>query len=126
MTGDFSFFNHALTKLPHSSKIPQANPMRIRPYQPSDLPTLSRIDQSCFPPGIAYSREELAGYVRHRSSVTWVAEANGAIVGFIVVSRQPARIGHIITIDVLEEWRGRGVGSALMSAADQWARQAKL
>lgn len=100
--------------------------MRIRDFQPSDLLRLSEIDQACFPPGIAYSREELARFITHRSSRTWVAEENGRIVGFVVAGRQPVRVGHIITIDILEGYRRRGVGSELMSVAENWARQARL
>lgn len=100
--------------------------MRIRDFQPSDLPRLSEIDQSCFPPRIAYSREELGRFIAHRSSRTWVAEDDDRIVGFVVAGRQPVRVGHIITIDILEGYRRRGVGSELMSVAENWARKAKL
>ena len=100
--------------------------MQVRSFQLSDLPELSQIDKNCFPPGIAYTRKELAEYIQNRFSMTWVAEANGAIVGFVVVNRQPSSVAHIITIDVIERWRGRGVGAALMEAAEKWVRQAKL
>ena len=100
--------------------------MIVRRYQASDLSILSEIDRTCFPPGIAYTRKELESFIGHRSSVTWVAEAGGALAGFVVASRQPARVGHIITIDVVDAWRRRGVGSALMEAAESWARKARL
>jgi ribosomal-protein-alanine N-acetyltransferase len=100
--------------------------MRIRDFQPGDLPTLSEIDQACFPPGISYSREELAGFIAHRSARTWVAEDKGSIVGFAVANREPARVGHIITIDVLERSRRQGTGSELMKVAEDWARKARL
>lgn len=100
--------------------------MRIRDFQPSDLPRLSEIDQACFPPGIAYSREELARFIGHRSSRTWVAEDDDGVVGFVVAGRQPVCVGHIITIDILEGYRHRGVGSELMSVAEKWARKARL
>jgi [ribosomal protein S18]-alanine N-acetyltransferase len=100
--------------------------MIVRRFQPSDLPTLSQIDQSCFPPGIAYLPQELADYISHRSSKTWVAEESGKVVGFVVANRQPAGVGHIITIDVIDGWRQRGVGSALMEVAEGWARKSKL
>ncbi len=97
--------------------------MEYRAYRPGDLTTLYEIDQKCFPPGIAYSMEEMAGFVRHRGSRTWVAEEDGEIAGFLIASRQPASEGHIITIDVLEPWRRRGVGRALMEIAEKWARE---
>lgn len=112
--------------IPSESESSPDAPMRIRDFQPSDLLRLSEIDQACFPPGIAYSREELARFITHRSSRTWVAEENGRIVGFVVAGRQPVRVGHIITIDILEGYRRRGVGSELMSVAENWARQARL
>ena len=105
---------------------PSGFPMHIRDFQPSDLPTLSKIDQACFLPGISYSSEELAGYIAHRSARTWVAEENGSIVGFVVANREPARVGHIITIDVLEDSRRRGTGTELMKVAENWARKARL
>ena len=101
-------------------------PMLIRDFQPSDLPVLSKIDKACFPADVSYSKEELAGYIAHRSARTWVAEEDGSIVGFVVVTREPARIGHIITIDVMEGCRCRGVGRGLMNAAESWARKARL
>ncbi|TAM84122.1 MAG: GNAT family N-acetyltransferase [Acidobacteria bacterium] len=100
--------------------------MRIRDFQPSDLPILSKIDQACFPPGISYSREELAGYIAFRSARTWVAEEQGSIVGFLVVNREPAGVGHIITIDVVEGARRQGTGRRLMKVAEGWARKARL
>jgi ribosomal-protein-alanine N-acetyltransferase len=100
--------------------------MRIRDFQPADLPVLSKIDQTCFPPGISYSREELAGFIAHRSARTWVAENKGSIVGFLVAYREPARVGHIITIDVLEGSRRQGTGTRLMTIAEEWARKVRL
>lgn len=101
--------------------------MRIRDFQPSDLPTLSKIDQACFPSGISYSREELAGFIAHRSARTWIAEEDeDLIVGFVVASREPVRVGHIITIDVLDGYRRQGAGTELMKVAENWARKARL
>lgn len=100
--------------------------MLIRAFQPSDLPQLSQIDQTCFPPGVAYSREELAAFIAHRSSRTWVAEEDGRIIGFVVATREPARVGHIITIDVLKDSRRQGAGTELMNAAENWARKARI
>lgn len=100
--------------------------MRIRKFQPSDLPILSKIDEECFPPGISYSREELAGYISFRSAATWVAEDNGSIVGFLVANWEPGRVGHIITIDIMKHARRQGTGARLMKVAEEWASKARL
>jgi RimJ/RimL family protein N-acetyltransferase len=53
---------------------------------------------------------------------TFIAEAAGAMVGQISV--QPSGHGYAeIGMMVLREWRGRGVGSALMQAGIDWARE---
>jgi ribosomal-protein-alanine N-acetyltransferase len=95
--------------------------MRLRPFRPDDLPTLYKIDQTCFIPGISYSWEEMTSFIGHRHAQTWVAEEAGEITGFLIAHREPGKILHIITIDVLKAWRRRGVGSLLMDAAEQWA-----
>ncbi len=95
--------------------------MQLRPYRPSDLQTLHEIDHACFPPGVSYSREELAHFVARRGSRTWVAEEGEAIIGFLIANRDSKEVGHIVTIDVVEPWRRRGVGSALMETCEAWA-----
>jgi ribosomal protein S18 acetylase RimI-like enzyme len=104
---------------------------RIRPFQTADFDTLWQIDQSCFDPQLAYSRQELAFYMRRPGSFTLVAEAeannagaNGkgtspvATLGFVVAEGR-RKNGHIITIDVIAEARRSGVGSALLQAAEE-------
>jgi len=94
----------------------------IRDFQPGDFETLWRMDQECFPPGIAYSKEELKAYVRHRGAFTLVAmdSDQGKPAGFIAVHAGPA--GHVITIDVIASARRSGVGSLLLQAAEERLR----
>jgi ribosomal protein S18 acetylase RimI-like enzyme len=54
-----------------------------------------------------------------------VAEVAGAIVGQIHVDATRHGFGEI-GMAVAREWRGRGVGSALMAAAIDWARERGL
>jgi [ribosomal protein S18]-alanine N-acetyltransferase len=100
--------------------------MNLRAYKPSDLQTLFEIDRSCFPPGISYSSRELSRFINHAKSKTWIAENVGSIVGFLIASQEPKKVGHIITIDVVETGRRSGVGTALMDEAEEWGRRAGL
>jgi len=98
-------------------------PFEIRDFKPEDFETLWRIDQQCFPPGIAYSRQELKTYMRHKRSFTLVgseADAKDKIGGFLV--GYASSTGHIITIDVLAEFRRSGLGSRLLGAAEERLR----
>ena len=102
------------------------NSLGLRPFHLADLDTLTAIDQDCFPPGISYTRAELVGFTGQRNAKTWVAEARGEIVGFVVAERQLRRVAHIITIDVIKAWRRRGVGAKLMAKVENWAWQQGL
>jgi RimJ/RimL family protein N-acetyltransferase len=56
---------------------------------------------------------------------TIVAVAGGEVVGSIHVDASRHGFGEI-GMAIAREWRGRGVGSALMAAAIEWARERGL
>ena len=97
--------------------------LRIRESGLADFDRLWQIDQQCFSSGIAYSQEELAEYMGIPGSFTLAGETAeegraSRIVGFVLATRDRRGAGHIITIDVLEEARRRGLGSLLLAAAE--------
>lgn len=49
----------------------------------------------------------------------YVAMSDGEVVGFILLSMQGSFTGYIKSIAVREDWRGRGMGSALLAFAEQ-------
>jgi ribosomal-protein-alanine N-acetyltransferase len=95
----------------------------LRPYRLSDFEILYRIDQACFPRGIAYSRAELKSYLHCHGSCCLLAEVANKVAGF-VLTEQSGKLGHIVTLDVLESYRRQGVGSSLLRAAEQKAASA--
>jgi ribosomal-protein-alanine N-acetyltransferase len=110
----------------------------LRPFRRRDFDALWKIDQKCFPPGIAYSKHELSDYIQRRKSFTLVAEAvaedphlgdpedaPSGIVGFIVAEASARGIGHIITVDVVPGARRTGAGSKLLGTTEDWLRTAK-
>ena len=108
-------------------------PFRTRDFRRADFETLWRIDQACFDPQLAYSRLELAFYMRRPGAFTLVAEREGGedsgngsappqILGFIVAEARQ-KTGHIITIDVVAGARRGGVGAGLLLAAEERLQQ---
>jgi [ribosomal protein S18]-alanine N-acetyltransferase len=105
----------------------------LREFRREDFDQLWHIDQQCFAPGIAYSRLELAAYIRLRGSFTMVAESlptaaavesPSQIWGFIVAQANRRGVGHILTIDVPPANRRSGVGSRLLATAEERLRAA--
>ena len=98
--------------------------LTLRPYRPLDFERLLEIDQACFVRGIAYTAAELQHFLNLRSAIKIVGEQDGEIRGFIVADKfRPRRseqsMGQIITIDVLEDARRSGLGSRLLTAAEE-------
>jgi ribosomal protein S18 acetylase RimI-like enzyme len=114
----------------------------LRDFRRDDFDILWRIDQQCFAPRIAYSRQELAAYIRLRGAFTVVAEpvpsvrekpGNNAqatiesppkVLGFLVAQATRRGIGHILTIDVPPFGRRLGIGSKLLTTAEERLRAA--
>lgn len=109
-----------------STEHPSEATVSLRFFRPDDLEVLYQIDQECFEPGVSYSHEELAAFIVHQDSKTWVATVGKEIVGFLIANRRPRPGGHVITVDVVERWRRCGVATQLMNAAEGWGRLQKL
>ena len=109
-----------MTKLPEGS-------FSIRPAVAQDLDALATIDALCFPPGIAYPREEIAFLLLNPTVITLIAERSGTIVGLAALERrrrtpQTARYGELVTIEVLPEFRRESIGVALYQALESRMR----
>jgi [ribosomal protein S18]-alanine N-acetyltransferase len=93
-------------------------PIRIREYRADDFGTLCEIDRACYEPVIAYSRRTMRAYLNQPGADCVVAESRGHIVGFCITVRRLGE-GYIVTIDVLEEFRKKRVGTALLAEAER-------
>lgn len=101
----------------------------LRQYRPEDFDRLLEIDRACFVEGIAYDEDEMRFYISLPSATTLVAEESGTILGFIVADRLHRRrrerlMGRIITIDVVPESQQSGLGTLLISRAEEVLKQA--
>jgi len=100
---------------------------RLRDFRRADFDALWKLDQECFPRGIAYTRVELAAYMKRSGAFTVVAdrEPGQDILGFIVAEANRRRVGHIITVDVLPAARRLGIASGLLTSAEDRLRAAE-
>jgi ribosomal-protein-alanine N-acetyltransferase len=102
--------------------------MLIREARGEDFAELYALDQSCFLPGISWSKAELGYFLRYPRNFALVAEDDeGQIGGFTIAGtlrRQGALAGRLITLDVRPEMRRRRVGGALLHEAEERLRAA--
>jgi len=98
--------------------------MLLRDYRRSDFETMWELDQACFPPGIAYSRSELRGFLSLEAAETIVAETHGRVVAFVIGWRRRRDTGHVITLDVAAAVRRRGLGRQLVVELERRFRAA--
>jgi len=114
-------------RIAHSGLHTESVDFVIRDYRAADFDRLWRIDQLCFPPGIAYTQMDLTGFITRRKAITLVAELPsggefaGGIAGFAVA--QPIRkIGRILTLDIIPEARRFGLATRLMQECEKRLR----
>ena len=103
-------------------------PTTIRPYEVQDFSKLFKLDQACFPPGVAYSKWSLQYFLNLPAADCLVAEESKPfetqgkqIVGFILAEQNPP-LAHIITLDVAPRQRRAGLGTRLLSEMEKHFR----
>lgn len=93
----------------------------IRAYEARDFAALYKLDQACFPPGVAYSKWSLQYFLNLATADCLVAQEGKRVTGFILAEKNPP-LAHIITLDVAPEKRRSGLGSALLDEMEKHFR----
>lgn len=118
--------------------------MNIRTYQTADLPALRALlaEQQAFERSLdPYSSEpteatidtyfsDMLGWVPELNGAVYVAETAGMVAGFVcvlILTNNDSwttihRHAHISNVIVAAEYRGAGLGQALLAAAEAYAR----
>jgi ribosomal-protein-alanine N-acetyltransferase len=93
----------------------------IRAFRPEDLDTVALINRACLPEN--YSPSFFLEHYYENPKIFLVAEAEGKVVGYNMcriefgvsnVRTAFAKKGHVISVAVMPEYRGLGIGKALM------------
>jgi ribosomal-protein-alanine N-acetyltransferase len=90
----------------------------LRAYEPRDFSALFKLDQSCFAPGISYSRTTLRYFLELPSADCIVAEDGQHIAGFALSEENPP-LAHVITLDVAASHRRHGLGTAMLAELEK-------
>jgi len=92
--------------------------MAIEPASLRDLNALRQIEKICFPKD-AWPLLDLIGVLTYPGVIRLKAVRDRQMIGFIAGDvRRTEGVAWIATVAVLPEHRGRGIGSALLSACE--------
>jgi ribosomal protein S18 acetylase RimI-like enzyme len=105
--------------------------VHYRLYTPQDFDRLYALEEACFEIPFRFDRRYMRQLVNRSSTVTWIAEEAGEMVGFAIVESSDGRSeirAYIQTLEVSPGARCRGVGRELLqrlesSALDAGARR---
>ncbi|HEX4440351.1 MAG TPA: GNAT family N-acetyltransferase [Thermoanaerobaculia bacterium] len=88
--------------------------MIIRDFLSADLERAYQLDQSCFEPGISFTRGQIRDFVRRPGAISLVAEPAGdAPMAALAIGQVSGHRSHVITIDVAAAQRRGGLGRRL-------------
>lgn len=97
----------------------EAGDLTYRPADGADIKTMWEIDQLCFEPDLAYPEDVFYYHLLVNGDPAFVAQDKaGKIAGFVMTALEGRGTGTIVTIDIVERWRGKGVGTKLMGIAE--------
>ena len=87
----------------------------------NNLETLYQIERECFTIE-AFSKQHIAYLLENPNAVSFVAQINNAIAGFIIglIHRHDEKItGRVYTLDVAVKYRRKGVGLKLLAEIER-------
>lgn len=119
---------------------PASRPFEVRPARPEDARSFLEMWRSVVAERRFVRTETVqrsAGYYRRRhfrhswtkEQASIVAVQDDRVIGHLSVSREESPVTrHVASIGmaVASDWRGKGVGSALMAEAVRWAREMSI
>ena len=97
---------------PRAGRLPLAMVV-IRPAKLFDISEVVRIERESF--NEEYPRGVFLVFLENNPDTFLVAEYNGKVIGYVMGYLRPDLEGHIMSIAVDPDYRGNGIGSALLT-----------
>jgi [ribosomal protein S18]-alanine N-acetyltransferase len=102
----------------------------LRDYRVDDLDAMFRLDEACFAEEFRFSRESMREFAEQPDSFVRVAaKTDGEIVGFVIAHVEHVaseRRVYLVTLDVVQEWRRKGLAGRLMVEVETWALNTRV
>lgn len=118
---------HAVVARPargYGSAMSRSRRVRIRPARAADADALAALEWRCFPGDRMSARQYRRHAASPRAVVLLAADAGGLVIGgAVVLFRAGSAKGRLYSIAVDPAARGRGLGAALLAAAEAAARR---
>ena len=98
----------------------------LRKYERRDLEAIVALDAECFAPPFRFSRAAMQRFAEAENAWSVVAEAEGELSGFCIVHLEVAEtvdVGYVVTIDVAEGFRRKGIGERMLAEGEAWVRR---
>jgi len=92
-----------------------ATQFEIREFAASDLEAAYQLDQSCFEPGISFTRGQIRDFVRRSGAISLVIDRpdNPDELVALAIGQVSGSRAHVITIDIAASARRGGLGKRL-------------
>jgi len=100
--------------------------MRFRSYHTDDLEEMFLLDEACFEAPFRFSKAMMRRFAEARKARVVIAEKSG-LAGFCIVHVErvdDGRMGYVVTLDVAERCRRKGLAAELMRRVEAEAREA--
>jgi ribosomal-protein-alanine N-acetyltransferase len=98
------------------------NEISLRNYRGLDIEAMFRLDVACFAPEFRFDRQSMRAFAEEQGAIALVAEKmDGELAGFVIVHVERVatrRRGYVVTLDVAEAWRRRGLAGMLMQEVE--------
>ncbi|MBL8194443.1 MAG: ribosomal protein S18-alanine N-acetyltransferase [Blastocatellia bacterium] len=95
----------------------------LQPMNYDDLEACWALDQRCFIAGEAFDQDMIAYLLLHENKVCYkLINVSEELIGFIIGVIKEEGTGHIITLAIAPEMRGRGYGRWLMERIESGFR----
>jgi ribosomal-protein-alanine N-acetyltransferase len=94
--------------------------LKLREYTPDDLDAIFRMDERCFAEPVRFSRDAMEQFADSPKAYVPLAEIDGVLAGFAILHLE-GETGYIVTLDVEEAFRRRGIAQSLMGQIEAHA-----